>query len=54
MHFPSVVAAAAAAPALGWPHVLLRLFLAAVLGGAVGVERELRERQAGLRTHLVV
>ena len=34
--------------------MLLRLFVAAALGGAVGVERELRERQAGLRTHLVV
>jgi putative Mg2+ transporter-C (MgtC) family protein len=39
---------------IGWPEVLLRLFVAAVLGGAVGAERELRERQAGLRTHLVV
>jgi putative Mg2+ transporter-C (MgtC) family protein len=28
--------------------------LAAALGGAIGMERELRERQAGLRTHLVV
>ena len=35
-------------------EVLLRLSVAAVLGGAVGLERELRERQAGLRTHLVV
>jgi putative Mg2+ transporter-C (MgtC) family protein len=34
--------------------VLLRLFVAAVLGGAIGMERELRERGAGLRTHLVV
>jgi putative Mg2+ transporter-C (MgtC) family protein len=33
---------------------LLRLAVAAVLGGAIGLERELRERQAGLRTHLVV
>jgi putative Mg2+ transporter-C (MgtC) family protein len=41
-------------PSLGWPHILLRLFVAAVLGGAIGFERELRERQAGLRTHLVV
>ncbi|HLY95361.1 MAG TPA: MgtC/SapB family protein [Gaiellaceae bacterium] len=49
MHFLSV-----AVPTLGWPHVLLRLFAAAVLGGAIGFERELRERQAGLRTHLVV
>jgi putative Mg2+ transporter-C (MgtC) family protein len=39
---------------IGWPGVLLRLFVAGVLGGAIGVERELRERQAGLRTHLVV
>lgn len=45
---------AAAVPNLSWPHVLLRLSVAAVLGGAVGAERELRERQAGLRTHLVV
>jgi putative Mg2+ transporter-C (MgtC) family protein len=34
--------------------VLLRLAVAAGLGGAIGFERELRERQAGLRTHLVV
>jgi putative Mg2+ transporter-C (MgtC) family protein len=44
----------AAIPSLGWPHVLLRLSVAAALGGAIGTERELRERQAGLRTHLVV
>jgi putative Mg2+ transporter-C (MgtC) family protein len=41
-------------PSLDWPHVLLRLAVAALLGGAIGMERELRERQAGLRTHLVV
>ena len=39
---------------LEWPHVLLRLAVAAALGGAIGLERELRERGAGLRTHLVV
>jgi putative Mg2+ transporter-C (MgtC) family protein len=44
----------AAVSTIGWPQVLLRLFVAAVLGGAVGLERELRERGAGLRTHLVV
>jgi len=44
----------AAVTSIGWPEVLLRLFVAAALGGAIGVERELRERQAGLRTHLVV
>jgi putative Mg2+ transporter-C (MgtC) family protein len=48
---PSVLAAVAQ---IGWPEVLLRVFVAAALGGAIGVERELRERQAGLRTHLVV
>lgn len=53
MHFLSV-AAAVVVPSLSWPHVLLRLTVAALLGGAVGAERELRERQAGLRTHLVV
>jgi putative Mg2+ transporter-C (MgtC) family protein len=41
-------------PQLGWPHVLARLVVAAALGGAIGLERELRERGAGLRTHLVV
>jgi putative Mg2+ transporter-C (MgtC) family protein len=43
-----------AIPSLSWGHVLLRLSVAAALGGAVGLERELRERQAGLRTHLLV
>lgn len=49
MHFLS-----AAIPTLGWGHELLRIGVAALLGGAVGLERELREREAGLRTHLVV
>ena len=44
----------AAVPTIGSGEVLLRLGAAAVLGGAIGLERELRERQAGLRTHLVV
>jgi putative Mg2+ transporter-C (MgtC) family protein len=41
-------------PELTTLDVLLRLALAAVLGGAVGFEREIREREAGLRTHLLV
>jgi putative Mg2+ transporter-C (MgtC) family protein len=44
----------ASVPTLGWPEALLRVALAAVLGGALGLERELREREAGLRTHLLV
>ncbi len=34
-------------------EILLRFFLAIVLGGAIGFERELRERSAGLRTHML-
>jgi putative Mg2+ transporter-C (MgtC) family protein len=49
LHFLSFVV-----PTLNWPHELLRISIAAGLGGAVGLERELREREAGLRTHLVV
>lgn len=41
-------------PTLNWDESLLRLSLAAVLGGAIGIERELREREAGLRTHMLV
>jgi putative Mg2+ transporter-C (MgtC) family protein len=43
-----------AIPTLNWDESLLRLALAAVLGGAIGIEREIREREAGLRTHLLV
>ena len=41
-------------PELQWSEVLLRIILAGVLGGAIGVEREFREREAGLRTHMLV
>src|SRR5881275_1435111 len=41
-------------PTLHWGEALVRLALAAVLGGAIGFERELREREAGLRTHMLV
>ncbi len=34
--------------------VLLRLALALILGGLVGLEREMRWRPAGLRTHMMV
>jgi putative Mg2+ transporter-C (MgtC) family protein len=32
----------------------LRLIVAAILGGAIGVERERHDRPAGMRTHLLV
>jgi putative Mg2+ transporter-C (MgtC) family protein len=41
-------------PALGWDGVLIRLVAAAALGGVVGLERELDEKSAGLRTHILV
>ncbi len=41
-------------PALGWDGALLRLVVAALLGGAIGLERELDEKAAGLRTHILV
>ncbi len=34
--------------------IIARLVAAAVLGGAIGFEREMRERAAGLRTHMLV
>ena len=45
-----------------WPHIsfhlvsedLARLLLAAVLGGIVGIERELKHRPAGLRTNMFI
>jgi putative Mg2+ transporter-C (MgtC) family protein len=33
---------------------IVRLLLAAALAGAIGLERELREQEAGLRTHMLV
>jgi putative Mg2+ transporter-C (MgtC) family protein len=45
---------ASSVPSLSWEEALLRLALAAALGGAVGLEREFREREAGFRTHTLV
>ena len=43
------------AAALGWPmEAVLRLVLAGIAGGLVGLEREVRGRQAGFRTNLLV
>jgi len=41
-------------PDLSTAEALLRLLIAAGLGGAVGLERELRDHEAGFRTHLLV
>jgi putative Mg2+ transporter-C (MgtC) family protein len=39
---------------LGWDETLLRVLVAAGLGAAIGLERELDEKAAGLRTHMLV
>ena len=42
------------APDLALWEGMIRLGLAALLAGVIGVERELREQEAGLRTHMLV
>jgi putative Mg2+ transporter-C (MgtC) family protein len=41
-------------PDIGLADIAVRLLVAAALTGAIGLERELRERAAGLRTHMLV
>lgn len=36
------------------PVIFLRLLLAIVLGGVIGLDREIKRRPAGLRTHMLV
>jgi len=37
-----------------FPVIIARLLLAAIVGGAIGFEREWRNQPAGLRTHILV
>lgn len=39
---------------LPFPVIAARLLLAAILGALVGLEREWRQRPAGLRTHILI
>mgnify|MGYP003575083023 CR=1 FL=1 len=39
---------------LEWTEISLRLFLAAVFGAAIGLERERKDWSAGMRTHMLV
>ena len=39
---------------LGWGGTLARLAVATALGAVIGLERELDEKAAGLRTHMLV
>lgn len=43
-----------AGPELPLDEAIARLLLVLVLAGAVGIERELRDQEAGLRTHMLV
>ena len=49
-----LVALAVAHPTLGNLELAGRLALAVALGGAVGLEREVSDQPAGLRTHISV
>jgi putative Mg2+ transporter-C (MgtC) family protein len=49
-----VTTIAVSLPTLSWADELFRLGLAALLGGIIGIERQFREREAGLRTHMLV
>ena len=35
-------------------ELILRIFVAALLGGVIGLEREYRAKEAGFRTHFLV
>ena len=37
-----------------WQEILFRLFLAAVFGALIGLERERKDWTAGMRTHMMV
>ncbi|MBE5771106.1 MAG: MgtC/SapB family protein [Clostridiales bacterium] len=39
---------------IDWPDILIRIGAAVVIGGVVGVEREYKNRPAGMRTHVLV
>lgn len=41
-------------PADNWLGILLRLCLALLVGAIIGLERQLRHKPAGLRTHMLV
>ncbi len=40
--------------ALGHWQIAIRICLACVLGAAIGIDREIKKRPAGLRTHMLV
>ena len=39
---------------IGWLTVIVRLLLAVICGGLIGIERERKRRPAGFRTHILI
>lgn len=39
---------------LSVPEIMLRLGIALIFGGAIGFERQYKNRPAGMRTHILV
>lgn len=39
---------------IGWLTVIIRLLLAVICGGFIGIERERKRRPAGFRTHILI
>lgn len=39
---------------LSVPEIILRLGIALIFGGAIGFERQYKNRPAGMRTHILV
>lgn len=37
-----------------WPNLIFRLGIALLLGAIIGIERQIRNKPAGLRTHMLV
>jgi putative Mg2+ transporter-C (MgtC) family protein len=54
VHMESAVLDVTSWPVLPIGTIIARLLLAAVMGAAIGVEREWRQRPAGLRTNILV
>lgn len=53
MDFPSHPGVRSASP-MSFPQMVLRLLLATGLGAAIGLEREFRQKPAGLRTNILI
>ena len=51
---PALSVATILNPGIPWTEIGVRVLAAVIVGGAVGVEREYKNRPAGMRTHILV